>query len=77
MSGDRHAGAVPVLTDPDEAARRLAAGGVVAIPTETVYGLAASLDRPDAIARVFAIKGRPTDHPLIVHLDDAARLAQE
>jgi L-threonylcarbamoyladenylate synthase len=40
----------------------------VAIPTETVYGLAADARQPAAVARIFAIKGRPTDHPLIVHL---------
>ncbi len=45
----------------------LRAGGVVAIPTETVYGLAADVTNAAAIARVFAIKGRPPDHPLIVH----------
>jgi|HubBroStandDraft_1064217.scaffolds.fasta_scaffold108120_2 L-threonylcarbamoyladenylate synthase len=50
-----------------EAVAVLRDGGVVAVPTETVYGLAASLAWPAAIARVYAIKGRPTDHPLIVH----------
>jgi L-threonylcarbamoyladenylate synthase len=45
----------------------LRAGGVVAIPTETVYGLAADVTNPRAIARIYAIKGRPADHPLIVH----------
>jgi L-threonylcarbamoyladenylate synthase len=50
-----------------EAVALLRDGGVVALPTETVYGLAASLEWPAAIARVYAIKGRPTDHPLIVH----------
>ena len=49
------------------AVRVLRAGGVVAIPTETVYGLAADVANADAIARVYAIKGRPPDHPLIVH----------
>ncbi len=48
----------------------LRAGGVVAIPTETVYGLAADVANARAIARVFAIKGRPPDHPLIVHVRD-------
>jgi L-threonylcarbamoyladenylate synthase len=48
----------------------LRAGGVVAIPTETVYGLAADVGNADAIARVYAIKGRPADHPLIVHAHD-------
>jgi L-threonylcarbamoyladenylate synthase len=53
----------------------LRAGGVVAIPTETVYGLAADVANPAAIARVYAIKGRPADHPLIVHAHDVDALA--
>jgi L-threonylcarbamoyladenylate synthase len=64
-----------VITDPHEAARRLRSGGVVALPTETVYGLAAAADQPAAIARVFAIKGRPEHHPLILHISDANDLA--
>ena len=59
-------------TDLDRAARLLADGGVVAMPTETVYGLAADATTPAAVGRVFAVKGRPSDHPLIVHLADAA-----
>lgn len=55
-----------------EAAQRLAAGGLVAFPTETVYGLGARADQDDAVARIFAAKGRPADHPLIVHVSDAA-----
>lgn len=51
-----------------DAARLLASGGVVAVPTETVYGLAARADNPRAIARIFKIKGRPADNPLIVHV---------
>lgn len=43
-------------------------GGVVAIPTETVYGLACRIDHPEAIRRVFTLKGRPSDNPLIVHV---------
>jgi L-threonylcarbamoyladenylate synthase len=58
----------------DQAVGRLRQGGVVAIPTETVYGLAASALDPAAVAQVFAIKGRPTHHPLIVHLASASRL---
>jgi L-threonylcarbamoyladenylate synthase len=50
------------------AARLLAAGELVAFPTETVYGLGADAANPAAVARVFAAKGRPADHPLIVHL---------
>lgn len=57
------------------AVRMLLAGRLVAVPTETVYGLAADASNPDAVARVFAAKGRPTDHPLIVHVGSAAGLA--
>lgn len=57
-----------ISTDPRRAALVLAAGGLVAMPTETVYGLAADAENADAVARVFAVKGRPSDHPLIVHL---------
>lgn len=52
----------------EEAARVLADGGLVAIPTETVYGLGADATNPEAVARIFAAKGRPADHPLIVHV---------
>lgn len=62
-------------TDADEAARVLAAGGVVAFPTETVYGLGAVAHDTAAVRRVFAVKGRPADHPLIVHLAAADQLA--
>jgi L-threonylcarbamoyladenylate synthase len=56
----------------DAAAARLAAGELVAFPTETVYGLGARADDDAAVARIFAAKGRPADHPLIVHVADAA-----
>lgn len=49
-------------------------GGIVAIPTETVYGLAASACSDSAIAKVFAAKGRPQDNPLIVHISDMEML---
>lgn len=55
----------------EAAAERLRAGGLVAIPTETVYGLAADARNPDALRAVFARKGRPLANPLIVHLPDA------
>lgn len=64
----------------DEAARRLAAGGLVAFPTETVYGLGARADDDQAVAAIFECKGRPTDHPLIVHVADgdaARRFAEQ
>ena len=54
------------------AAELLRAGGLVAVPTETVYGLAVRADDPDAVARLFAAKGRPADNPLIVHVADVA-----
>ncbi|HTL52243.1 MAG TPA: L-threonylcarbamoyladenylate synthase [Planctomycetota bacterium] len=57
------------------AAQILRAGGVVAFPTETVYGLGADAANPAAVAKVFALKGRPATHPLIVHIADAAALA--
>lgn len=60
------------LTAAVDAVRR---GGLVAMPTETVYGLAADATDPAAIARIFAAKGRPVDHPLIVHLADPEDLA--
>lgn len=49
-------------------------GGVVAMPTETVYGLAADASNDAAVRRIFATKGRPTDHPLIVHVADLGAL---
>jgi L-threonylcarbamoyladenylate synthase len=58
----------------EEAAALLQDGELVGIPTETVYGLAAMARRPLALRQVFARKGRPVDHPLIVHLPDAAAL---
>lgn len=56
------------------AARVLRAGGLVAFPTETVYGLGANALDADAIERVFTAKGRPADNPLIVHLASSAQL---
>jgi L-threonylcarbamoyladenylate synthase len=56
------------------AAQLLRDGGVVAIPTETVYGLGAVAMNPAAVRRVFAIKGRPANHPLIVHVHAADAL---
>jgi L-threonylcarbamoyladenylate synthase len=72
------------------AVRTLKNGGLVAIPTETVYGLGAAINDEVAIAKIFAVKGRPQDHPLIVHIanieqihevainihDDALKIAQ-
>ena len=49
----------------------LRGGGIVALPTETVYGLAADADNEDAVRKLFAAKGRPADHPVIVHVSGA------
>jgi L-threonylcarbamoyladenylate synthase len=57
------------------AADLLKQGQLVAFPTETVYGLGADASNPEAVAKIFHAKGRPADHPLIVHLADAAQLA--
>jgi L-threonylcarbamoyladenylate synthase len=51
-----------------QAAEQLARGHLLGLPTETVYGLAADAGQPEAVRRIFAAKGRPADHPLIVHL---------
>jgi len=58
----------------DQAVELLQAGELVAFPTETVYGLGADAANPEAVARIFAAKGRPADHPLIVHLVGAGHL---
>lgn len=67
--------------DPDEAliaraARMIKEGGLVAFPTETVYGLGADAFNPAAIEKIFLAKGRPRDNPLIVHIADLAQVAQ-
>jgi len=65
---------MPSGTDVDRAAKILQQGGLVAFPTETVYGLGADASRDDAAARIFAVKRRPRAHPLIVHLAPGASL---
>jgi len=57
------------------AAELLRAGDTVAFPTETVYGLGADASNPLALHRVFEAKGRPADHPLIIHIADASQMA--
>ena len=58
------------------AVQTLANGGLVAIPTETVYGLGAAINNEVAIAKIFVVKGRPQNHPLIVHLAHIDQLHQ-
>ncbi len=57
-----------------QAAERLRAGELVALPTETVYGLGADASSDTAVAKIFAAKGRPADHPLIVHVASSAQV---
>ena len=61
--------------DIERAVAVLRSGGLVAFPTETVYGLGADASNAEAVAKIFAVKGRPASHPLIVHLADAAQVA--
>ena len=59
-----------------DAAEKLARGALVAFPTETVYGLGADATNSAAVARIYEVKGRPSDHPLIVHIADLKYLEQ-
>lgn len=59
-----------MTTDPRAAAAALLEGALAVLPTETVYGLAARADNPAAVARIYAVKGRPALHPVIVHVCD-------
>ena len=58
------------------AAEHLKAGSLVAFPTETVYGLGADATNPNAVARIYKAKGRPADHPLIVHIGEMQDIAE-
>jgi L-threonylcarbamoyladenylate synthase len=66
----------PSILSTEEAAEQLKQGCVIAIPTETVYGLAADASQPQAVSRIFSIKGRPVGHPLIVHIGSAAQVTE-
>ncbi|MCD7708612.1 MAG: Sua5/YciO/YrdC/YwlC family protein, partial [Clostridiales bacterium] len=59
-----------------EAGRLIAAGELVAFPTETVYGLGGDAFRPEAAAAIYAAKGRPSDNPLIVHIAEFSELSK-
>jgi L-threonylcarbamoyladenylate synthase len=69
-------GGEATINEVARAARFLREGELVAFPTETVYGLGADARNARAIAKIFSAKGRPTDHPLIVHLPDASHLVR-
>ena len=58
------------------AAKHLIAGDLVAFPTETVYGLGADASNSKAVARIYSVKGRPNDHPLIVHIASMDRMGE-
>ena len=58
--------------DIEHACQLLRRGELVAFPTETVYGLGADASSPEAIARIYALKGRPSKHPVIVHVAKAS-----
>jgi len=75
MPADQVSQAVP-QSQIDDAARLLKEGKLVAFPTETVYGLGADASSVEALKRLYQVKGRPTDHPVIVHLADVAELSQ-
>ncbi|MDX1970402.1 MAG: L-threonylcarbamoyladenylate synthase, partial [Planctomycetaceae bacterium] len=64
-----------ITTDPAHAAEVLRQGGLVALPTETVYGLGADATNPAAVARIFAAKQRPFFDPLIVHVSGIERVS--
>lgn len=70
---DRHKPDKEILT---QAARILVSGGLVAFPTETVYGLGANGLEPQAVAGIFRAKGRPSDNPLILHIAEASEVLQ-
>ena len=65
-----------ITTDLARCVARLRAGDLLGMPTETVYGLAADAANVEAVAKVFALKGRPSSNPLIVHLHDASQAGQ-
>lgn len=64
-----------LTTSTDEAADFIKHGGVVAFPTETVYGLGANVFDEEAIKKIFAAKGRPNDNPLIAHIADVSKIS--
>ena len=66
--------ALPSAQEIENAVAALRRGEVIGLPTETVYGLAADAGNVAAVERIFALKGRPADHPLIVHIADASDL---
>jgi L-threonylcarbamoyladenylate synthase len=64
----------PTQVDIEKAAKALLDGQLVAFPTETVYGLGADASSSTSVARIYEVKGRPTDHPLIVHISSSSQM---
>jgi len=73
---DANAKVDAALSKIDEAAEIIVSGGLVAFPTETVYGLGANAMDPKAVAKIFEAKGRPGDNPLIVHISRASNIGE-
>ena len=66
----------PTIASLSQVAKELAQGDIAVLPTETVYGLAASIEHPSAIEAIFRAKGRPNDNPLIVHIHSMEQLTE-
>jgi L-threonylcarbamoyladenylate synthase len=66
----------PTIASLSQVAKELTQGGIAVLPTETVYGLAASIEHPSAIEAIFRAKGRPNDNPLIVHIHSIEQLGK-
>ncbi|MCE2767787.1 MAG: threonylcarbamoyl-AMP synthase, partial [Fimbriimonadaceae bacterium] len=66
----------PTIASLSQVAKEIAKGGIAVLPTETVYGLAASIEHPSAIEAIFRAKGRPNDNPLIVHIHSIEQLGK-
>lgn len=64
------------LSPYQEAKKLIQAGELVAFPTETIYGLGADALNPEAVAKIFAVKGRPSSNPLIVHIGEKSQIAE-
>ncbi len=76
VGGNKGGQRVATDAEIEAAVAMLRAGGLVGFPTETVYGLGADATNPDALRRLFAAKGRPADHPVIVHMADIVQLPE-
>lgn len=76
LNTDFHSMKTLLTTDPDQAAEFIRGGGIVAFPTETVYGLGANVFDERAVRKIFEAKERPADNPLIAHVGDRSQIAE-